>query len=116
MTAASESRAALQLVTEEAVGTSVALLGSTSGSPVARRLALLDTVPELIGYFSEGSAALAVDFYEEERFRAGVRDRSFVTEMVVNDRTVRIRRGVAWAADPLFDDDVVSASQRLAEV
>lgn len=116
MASANESRAALEVVTTESVDTSIALLTNLSGSPRARRAALLNGVPEIISYFSEGSAALAVDFYEEERELAGVRDRSFVTEFVVNDRTVRIRRGVAWAADPLFSDDEETAAKRLAEV
>ena len=116
MTTASESRAALELVTRSAVDTSVGLLTSLTGSPQARRAALLNGVPEIVGYFSEGSAALAVDFYEEERERAGVLDRTFVTEFVVNDRTVKIRRGIAWAADPLFSDDDEIAGTRLAEV
>lgn len=92
------------------------LLSGLSGSPTARRAALLEGVPEVVGYFSEGSAALAVDFYEEERERAGVRDRTFVTEFVVNDRTVKIRRAVAWASDPLLSGDEDLASARLAEV
>lgn len=116
MPTANESRAALELVTTSAVDTSIALMGSLSGSPTARRAALLNGVPEIVGYFSEGSAALAVDFYEEERERAGVTDRTFVTQFVVNDRTVRIRRGVAWAADPLFSDDEETAAGRLAEI
>ena len=116
MVTALQSKAALRLVTTESVDTAVGLLVALPGSPTARRAALLNGVPEIIGYFSEGSAALAVDFYEEERVRAGVRDRTFVTEFVVNDRTVKIRRGVAWAADPLFSDDEETASKRLAEV
>jgi hypothetical protein len=116
MSAATESRAQLQLVTAESVDTALGLMTNLSGSPVARRAALLNGVPEIISYFTDGSAALAVDFYEEERVRAGVQDRSFVTEFVVNDRTVKIRRGIAWASDPLFSDDEALASSRLAEV
>jgi len=116
MVTALESRAALQLVTGGAIDTATALLASSTGSPEARRLVLLDAVPELIGYFSEGSAALAVDFYEEERDVAGVRGRSFTTELVVNDRTVKIRRGIAWAAEPLFEGAEDVSAQRLAEV
>jgi hypothetical protein len=116
MVTALQSKAALRLVTTESVDTAVGLLVAIPGSPTARRAALLNSVPEVIGYFSEGSAALAVDFYEEERVRAGVRDRTFVTEFVVNDRTVKIRRGIAWASDPLFSDDEETAAKRLAEV
>jgi hypothetical protein len=116
MVTALQSKAALRLVTTESVDTAVGLLVALPGSPTARRAALLNSVPEVIGYFSEGSAALAVDFYEEERVRAGVRDRTFVTQFVINDRTVKIRRGIAWASDPLFSDDEETASKRLAEI
>src|SRR5688572_6369977 len=114
MPTASESKAALSLVAEEAVATAVGLIPA-SGSLEARRLALLDTVPAVIRYFADGSAALAADFYDEERERAGVR-RAFTSELVVADRTVKIRRGIAWAADPLGVDDLAAATQRLAEV
>lgn len=116
MSAATEQRAALQLVTSAAVDASIAMMTNLNGSPVARRAALLDGVPNVISYFTDGSAALAVDFYEEERVLAGVQDSSFVTEFVVNDRTVKIRRGIAWAADPLFAGDEALASSRLAEI
>lgn len=115
MVTANESKAALQLVTSESVETSVGLLSALSGSPEARRLALLDNVPTIIGYFSEGSAALAVDFYEEERERVGVRA-PFTTQFVVTDRTVRIRRGIVWAANPLLSGDEEAAAKRLGEV
>jgi hypothetical protein len=115
MVTADESKAALRLLTAEAVETSTGFLEAVGGAPEARRAALLDGVPEIIGYFSAGSAALAVDFYEEAREVAGVQ-RAFVTELVLVDRTVKIRRAVAWAADPLFTGDEVAAASRLAEV
>lgn len=116
MATASESKAALRIVAEESVDTAVGLLTKLTGSPEARRAALLNGVPDIVGYFTQGSAALAVDFYEEERDRAGVLDRSFTTEFVVADRTVRIRRGIAWASDPLFSGDEETAGKRLAEI
>jgi hypothetical protein len=116
MPSARESRAALQLVTAAAIDTATGLLAASTGSSEARRLLLLESVPELVGYFSEGSAALAVDFYEEERELAGVRGKSFTTELVINDRTVKIRRGVAWAAEPLFEGAEDVSAHRLAEV
>lgn len=116
MVTALQSKAALRIVTDESVDTAVGLLTALNGSPDAKRAALLNGVPAIIGYFAEGSAALAVDFYEEERIRAGVKDKTFVTEFVINDRTVKIRRGVAWASDPLFSDDEETASKRLAEI
>lgn len=110
-----ESRAALQLVTAEAVAYAVDLANRVAGSPEVRRLALLDGVPELIGYYSEGSAALAADFYEEERESAGVRSQ-FTAEAVIEDRTMKIRRSIAWSAEPWFDDSGDSVDARLAEV
>ena len=110
-----ESRAALAVVSASAVGVAQQMLASTSGDPVARRLMLLDNVPDLIGYYSDGSSALALDFYEEERAKSGAllafRPRAFV-----KDRTVKIRRGLAWASEPLFEEDDTTASLRLAAV
>lgn len=112
---ARESRAALQLVTAESVAYATDLANRVVGSPEVRRAALLDGVPELIGYYSEGSAALAADFYEEERELAEVRSR-FTAEAVVLDRTVKIRRAIAWSTAPWFDDSGDSVDGRLAEV
>lgn len=110
-----ESREALQLVTGEAVATAGALASQLNGSPELRRAALLETVPDLVGYYADGSAALAADFYEEQREDAGVRS-SFVPELVLVDRAVKIRRAVAWAAEPWFAELDVSVDARLAEV
>lgn len=115
MSSPRESRAALQLLTVAAVDTSLQLLSRVSGTPDARRYALLEAVPEVIGYYAEGSAALAADFYEEQRELAGG-SRPFVAELVVADRVVKIRRGIAWASDPLFDADDLTSGKRLAEV
>jgi hypothetical protein len=98
-----DTRAALQLLTSTAVIASADVLSRLQGSPEAKRLALLEATPELIGYYSEGSAALAADFYEEERELAGVRD-AFTPELLITDRTVKQRRAIAWAAQPLIDD------------
>ena len=110
-----ESRAALKLLTTEAVAVSLDLLARVKGSPEVRRAALLEGVPALVGYYSDGSAALAADFYDEERELAGVTSR-FTSNAVVLDRTVKLRRGVAWAAEPLFVDDFELSDARMAEV
>lgn len=117
MATPAESRADLQLVTAAAVEDAQAVFAATSGSPDERRLQLLDTVPGLIGYYSEGSAALAADFYEESREVAGVRT-AFQASVVIADRVVKIRRGIAWAAEPLFGatDDGDDVDGRLAQV
>lgn len=115
MPTAGESRAALQLVTGAAVGAAVAALDQVSGSPEVQRALLLESVPEVIAYYSVGSSALAADFYDDERERAAA-PKLYVAEPVVLDRVVKIRRAVAWAADPLFGDDKQASASRLAEV
>src|SRR5690242_13312191 len=114
MPTALESRAALTVVTGAAVNAVTRLLGSLDGSPVSRRADLLDAVPQIIGYFADGSSALAADFYDDERERASARGR-FLAEPVVLDRGEKIGRAVAWASQPLFDGDGDPAA-RLAEV
>lgn len=115
MPTASESRAALQLVTSAALSAAATLLGKVNGSPEQQRSILLETVPGVIAHYSDGSSALAADFYDDERERAAA-PKLYVAEPVVLDRLVKIRRGIAWASDPLFGDDLTTASSRLAEV
>lgn len=116
MVTASESRVALELVTTAAVETASGFLASTAGlAPKTRRLVLLEGVPELISTFSDGSSALAVDFYDDERDRVNA-DGGFAASFADEDRTVKIRRGVAWASEPLFSEDDVAAGARLAEI
>lgn len=97
--------------------TAVQVLNSTSGSPGDRRAALLTDIPQVVSYYSDGSAALAADFYAEERELAAPTV-GFTAAMAASDRTVHLRRAVAWSAAPLFapepDDALVGA--RLAEV
>jgi hypothetical protein len=104
-------------LTAEAVGSSVRLLNRFGGSPDVVRAGLLESVPLEVAYFSDGSAALAADTYADERELAGVRSR-FTALPVAPDRVVQTRRGVAWAAQPLYlvrpDRGLVAA--RLAEV
>ena len=115
MTLASESKAALQLVTGAAVDAVVSALGRLSGSPESQRASLLDIAPAVIAHYSDGSSALAADFYDDERERASA-PRLYVAEPVILDRVVKIRRAVAWASDPLFGDEPDKAAGRLAEV
>lgn len=115
MPTALESRRALNLVADAAVATSLQLLRSTSGSPGQRRYDLLGGIPEVIGYYQDGTGALAADFYEDERAAANVAG-SFTAEVVLVDRTVKIRRAIAWASEPMFDGDDVLAGKRLGEV
>jgi hypothetical protein len=115
MTTATESKAALQLVTGAAVNAVVSALGRLSGSPEQQRALLLDITPAVIAHYSDGSSALAADFYDDERERASP-PKLYIAEPVILDRTVKIRRAVAWASDPLFGDDPEKSAGRLAEV
>jgi hypothetical protein len=119
MPSARESRAALQLLTSDALRATEDLFSRLNGSAEQRRLALLETVPGLIDYYSDGSAALAADLYEEERDLAGV-TKLYAVEPIVDDRVVKQRRGIAWASDPLFgeldDAALVLSLARLSEV
>lgn len=116
MSTPQQSRADLSVVTGAAVGDAVDLAGRLNGSPELKRAALLETVPGVIDYYTVGSAALAATFYEERRELAGVK-RTYTTELVINDRTVKIRRAVAWASEPMFAEITTdSLERRLAEV
>lgn len=115
MPTANESREALQLVTGAAIATSQELLRRLPGTPDQRRAVLLDGVPEIIGYYAEGTGALAADFYDESREVAGAAGR-FTATVVVADRTVAVRRAIAWASDPFYSDDDELVYGRLAEV
>lgn len=115
MVKARESKRLLSVVTDDAADTARWMLRRSSGSWESRRLQLLDTVPDVVAYYSEGSAALAVDLYEDERAAARSAGR-FVAEPVILDRTVKIRRGVAWATFPLSKGDDQAATLRLVEL
>lgn len=114
MPTALESRAALTVVTGAAVSAVQRLLGGLGGSPETVRSDLLGAVPEVIGYYVDGSSALAADFYDDERERASARGR-FTAEPVVLDRAEKIGRAIAWATRPLVEGDGDMAG-RLAQV
>lgn len=106
-----ESKRALRFLGDDAEDTARWMIGRTSGSFESRRLQLLDTVPEVVGFYSLGSAALAVEAYMDAR--SGVPG-AFTAAPVVLDRTVKIRRGVAWAASPLGAGDFGTAEDRMS--
>ena len=115
MVSALESKAALSLVTAASLASVVQLFEHSYAQPEEQRAYLLDTVPASIAYYSAGSAALAADFYDDERERLNA-PRLYVAEPFIADRVVKIRRSIAWAADPLFNDDTGAALGRLADV
>lgn len=112
-----ESRRALTLITSAAVTFAQNYLASLSGSPEERRAGLLESIPQIIGYYTLGSSALAADFYDDWREEAGVRGR-FTAEPIIPDREEKIRRAIAWIASPWFDEDAdpQPPQSRLAEV
>lgn len=116
MPSPAESRVALQLVTGAAVTAATQFLGTLSGPGDVQRADLFDAVPALVGYYADGSSALAADFYDDERDAAAARGR-FTAEPVVADRTEKLYRAIAWAARPLVDpSDDGDVPGRLAEV
>ena len=113
-----ESKAALRRLTDAAVDSATAALFGFEGSPELQRAELLEFIPGIITYYADGSAALAADFYEDERLSAGVAGR-YTATTVVTDRTVKVRRAIVWAAEPLFAGTVgatLLVRDRLAEV
>lgn len=110
---AQESKQALTLLGDDSEDTARWMVARTSGSFESRRLQLLDTVPDVVSYYSEGSASLAVDAYMDAR--VGVPG-AFTATAVVLDRTVKIRRGVAWASEPLNMGDAAAAEARMAQL
>lgn len=113
MVTALESKAQLALLGDDAEDQVRWMIRRTDGSFESRRLQLLDTVPEVTAFYSEGSAALAADFYDDARVGAAGR---YSAAAVVLDRTVKIRRGVAWASEPLSIDDADAAAARMAQL
>ena len=110
-----ESKAVAERVADRAVLDSTTLLSSLKGSPESVRAGLLEVVPELISAYGLGVASLAADLYEDQREMVGVAI-PYAAETVVVDRTVQIRRGIAWASEPLFTDDWDSSLARLTEI
>lgn len=115
MVSANQSKAALTLVATASVGAVVSLFEQSYAQPEQQRAYLLDTVPSAIDYYSAGAAALAADFYDDERELQNA-PKLYVAEPIIADRVVNIRRAVAWAADPLFADDTAGSLSRLADV
>lgn len=109
-----ESKQLLTLLGDDAEDQVRWMLRRSSGSWESRRLQLLDTVPGVLAYYSEGSAALAADLYDDSRF--GVAEGTYSATPVILDRTVKISRGVAWASEPLSIDDDELAAARFAQL
>ncbi len=109
-----ESKAQLVVLGDDAADTARWMVRRSSGAWESRRLQLLDAAPGVIGYYSEATAALAADFYDDQRSK--VKGERYAADSVVLDRTVKIRRRIAWASEPLSLDDDELAAARLAQV
>lgn len=102
-----QSRRALTLLTGAAVTEAQQILAADGPA------ALFDAVVPLIGYYSDGSSALAADFYDDERDAAGARGR-YAAEPVVNLREKKLYIGTAWATETGID--AIESASRLAQV
>ena len=106
-----EYQRALTLITARAV---------TDTLDAARQLAtdgLVLAGMALIAYYSDGSAALAADQYDELR-ESSPATKPYRATPLVNLREEKIRKGLLWAAGPLYGDfpDVAVGQARVAEV
>ena len=115
MPSALESQAALRLITYNADQQVRALLAGLTGTPQQILAQLLEAMPWLISYYTDGSAALAADLFDDLRDVAGPRG-WFRADPVVLDRTVKIRNAVAWAVQPLEEGSNVTTITRLAGI
>jgi len=94
-----------------------------SADAAQTRQALFDVVPSTIAYYSDGSSALAADYYDDLRADASAPGR-FRADPVVNLRwgnpqgEEKIRRGILWSVQPLLAEvpDLLLATSRVGEV
>lgn len=77
-------------------------------------------VPEIITFYADGSAALAADFYEDERelARAAAKAKMsrFLVESVIPSRETEITRALLWSTKPLETDEPLATVTRLEQV
>ena len=114
MLSADQARRALIVVTSAAVAKASR---EVSANPAATRDRLAEAVPQVVGTYSLGSAALAADYYDARRDEIRP-PKSYRAEPVVDLRAERLRRGLLWSTEPLWseDPDVSTAKARLAGV
>lgn len=107
-------RRALVLVTTAAVADTTRLVSASAARTTA---ALLAATPEIVAYYSDGSAALAADHYDDLRASANAPGR-YAAEPIVRLREDKIRIGTMWAVEPLNrpEPDRLLALSRLADV
>ena len=112
MPSPAETRVALTLVTGAAENAVERGLARLSGSPEQRQADVFDLALAAIVYYSDGSSALAADFYDDERDKVSPRSR-FMAEPVILDRGEKQRRMLGWATKPLWEDDLEQVRLRL---
>lgn len=94
-------RAGLTVVTTAAVADTRAV-AATGGTPSDIRAALFAAAPLIVGDYADGSAALALDWYEELRGAADTR-RRFNPRSLAVVREDELASSVAWATEALHD-------------
>lgn len=102
-----EARRALNLVSDAAVRDSLAVLASD--------LDILEAIPPVIAYYSDGTSALAADYYDETREAAAAAGR-YRAEPIVPERDEKIRRGLLWVVKAFGEGSDSTPESRLAEV
>jgi hypothetical protein len=109
-----EARRALVVVTDRAVVDARRLIGRNADRT---RDALVDGIPTVVAYYSNGTAALAADHYDDIRAEADAPG-LYVAEPVVDLDEQRLRRHALWAAAPMYGEqpDLELVSSRVAEV
>ena len=98
---ANQVRSALNRLADDGVARLAVVIPLLSGSPEQMRSDLLDVVPSVVFTYTDGSSALAADWYDDLRDEASPRG-SFAAEPFVADRSEKVHRLAAWAAEPLF--------------
>ena len=111
MPTADDYRRALMIVATRAVNDSIRLAQEVGPAVIT------EAIPPVIGYYSDGTAALAADQYDDLR-EAAEAPGAFRSEPVINIRDEQVRRGLIWSVEPLYLEvpDTLTASARLAEV
>lgn len=103
-------RADLQLITGAAVGQALDVALSSGEFDT-----ILSLVPGVVDYYSDGSSALAADWYDEIRDEASAPGR-YVAAPVVADRSEKLRKALLWAVEPLKDADATETRKRVEPV
>lgn len=99
-----EVRTGLTLVTAAATSEVASVAASAPPSPETIRAVLFDAVPLIVGSYSDGSSALALDWYEELREESPATG-IFTPSPVAVVRQEHLATTVAWATEPLRDTE-----------